>query len=84
MNHQLIPPPWEDQSPHPEFRVDNPVLSYREQSQSQLVMPIITRRNTSRKKVPPDKPYIRAVVVEMDTELRDITRGHHFMSYKIQ
>ena len=42
-----------------------------------MVIPIITKRNTSRKKVPPDKPYMMAVVVEMETELRDIAREHH-------
>ena len=55
------------------------MMSYLEQSQSQLVIPIITKRNTRRKKVPPDKPYMRAVVVEMETELRDMSSEHYLV-----
>ena len=39
------------------------------QLQSQLVSPIMTRRNTSRKKKLPETPYIRAVVMDIETDV---------------
>ena len=37
------------------------------QLQSQFVRPIMTRRNTSRKKKLPETPYMRAVVMDIET-----------------